>query len=368
MKRNMSVVLRWVAYSAYSLGAIFLVLGLVLSIVVQPVSAAGPPSVSFDEQDTAVCQLTPTTYTATGKVTLPAGETAILQTQWYVVHPTDISGYPMVGNPAYNEQSVTDGSTFSVAAQWPGVRPTDTVVEIHWGAILLDANTRNPISSGARLDYYWYPYVCSPPTVVPTNTPVVVPSDTPTLVVTDTSTPTEPVVTDTATPTETIVTATPTEPVVATDTPTPTSTEATPQGVTPTVTDTPTVTPTSPQGATATFTPTPTSTPRTPQGATPTFTNTPARVVTVTPTRVIVTPSGVTPTEPIVVTGSTPVSTVPAPDTTQTPSALIAVTGADLTHPIGPINLHQKAFVDTGIVLLGLALVFHGISLKISRP
>ncbi len=353
MKRNLSVVVRWMAYTAYSLGAIFLVLGIVLSVAVQPVSAAGSPSVSFNQQDTAVCQLTPTTYTATGTVTLPAGVTAILQTQWYVVHPTDISGYPMVGNPAYNEQTVTDGSTFSVDAQWPGVRPTDTVVEIHWGAILLDATSRNPISSGARLDYYWYPYVCAAPTVPPTNTPVVVPSDTPTLVVTDTSTPTEPV--------------------VVTDTPTvPTSTETTPQGVTPTVTDTPTATATTPQGATATFTPTPSATPRTPQGATPTFTNTPVRVVpTATSTGVVVvTPSGITPTEPIAVTGntSTPIPTVAAPGTTQTPSALIAVTGADLTHPTGPINLHQKAFMDTGIVLLGLALVFHGISLKINRP
>jgi hypothetical protein len=40
-------------------------------------------------------------------------------------------------------------------AFWPGIRPGDSVVEIHFGAILLDPQTHNPLMSrGASLDFY----------------------------------------------------------------------------------------------------------------------------------------------------------------------------------------------------------------------
>jgi hypothetical protein len=69
-------------------------------------------------------------------------------------------------------------------AFWPGIRPGDSVVEIHFGAILLDPQTHNPLMSrGASLDFYWYPWVCNPhPTARPTltSTPTTTPTSTPT--------------------------------------------------------------------------------------------------------------------------------------------------------------------------------------------
>jgi hypothetical protein len=40
-------------------------------------------------------------------------------------------------------------------------------VEIHFGAALLDVETGNPLGAFGSLDYFWYPYICLPPTPTP---------------------------------------------------------------------------------------------------------------------------------------------------------------------------------------------------------
>ncbi len=353
MKTPIKSAMRRIAYTLYALSAMTLVTGVVLSVMAQPVEAstlASPTlvpgaSVSFTVGNHSICVYQSTTITANGTVTLPQGMTATLQTQFFIKNPPDLS---TINNPTYNFISnVSNGSTFTITGQWPGIRPTDTVVEIHFGAILLDPVTQNPISQGVGLDIYWYPYVCTvPPTV--TNTPV---TPSPTTSATDTPTATAAA---SETPTLTL---------------TPTITNTLPPGVTPTLTNTPTITATASNTPVATSTPTATSTE--PVGVTPTLTNTPFSPTTtstapsgVTPSST--SPSGATPTTPSGAT-ATPLSTLPAPAATGTPSALIPVTGADLSGQVAPVNLHQRVFLDAGVALLGLAFVFHGLSLKGKR-
>jgi hypothetical protein len=180
--------------------------------------------VTFDMSDTAVCFVDPRWITITGRVSLSPGATATLQLNQYIVHPDDIKT-----SPTYTTLMVHDGQAFSVKWWWPGIRPQDTLVETHLGAMLLDGNGNLLANSSASLDYYWYPWVCQPSTSTPTSTPSSTPSATststptssPTLTQTATSTPTK-TVTSTPTPTQTATaTATPGE---QTSTPTPTQT------------------------------------------------------------------------------------------------------------------------------------------------
>lgn len=235
-------------------------------------------SVRFNIADTAVCMLAPGTFEVTVEVSLSGGS-AILQTAWRIAEPVDLRT-PEV----YTQHDVSDGDEITISGDWPGVRPGDQVVEIHFGAILLDPVSKDPILDGAGMDYYWYPWVCPPPggptVVAGTETATLQPTEvegtevalTETAEATATETSTMTVTaTETFTPTPTnTLTATPTSTATATNTPTPT--------FTPTATRTPT--------ATFTFTPTATNTAtQVPDTATPTATNTATQVPdTATPT------------------------------------------------------------------------------------
>jgi len=170
--------------------------------------------ITFDDTDHSLCKREPSWLTVQGTVKLPGlSSQAILQTQWYVVHPND-----QRTQPAYHLHGlVRGGMRFSVQVYWPGLRPMDRMVEIHIGAMLLDPLTLNPIMKrGASLDYYWYPWVCPAPTVPPTAIVL------PTARSTPTATPVPPTLTPTSTPSTTpSPTAAPTVTPMPTETPSP---------------------------------------------------------------------------------------------------------------------------------------------------
>lgn len=130
--------------------------------------------------DEAICIYEPQWIVITGTVSLtPPGSTAYLQTAWRVVHPSNPVCPPEVPNctqTQYQEQMIMGDTTFTIRAWWPGIRPGDQVVEIHYGANVLDRN-HNPIHDGIGLDLYWYPWYCPPPTATPTPTPTATPSN-----------------------------------------------------------------------------------------------------------------------------------------------------------------------------------------------
>ncbi|GAP07314.1 hypothetical protein ATHL_02185, partial [Anaerolinea thermolimosa] len=170
------------------------------AVVIQ-VEPNDPPFVLFDDPDYSICQLDPIDITVSGTYHLQPGQSAYVQWHFYVVNP---------GPPPQSFDYILLGpfqgdGTFSATGRWPGVQPGNTVVEIHFGAALIDAVTMNPIGTNDGLDIYWYPWVCTAPTASPT------PTNTPTFTATPTETNTP---TLTATPTETntpTLTATPTE-------------------------------------------------------------------------------------------------------------------------------------------------------------
>ncbi|MFP4438636.1 MAG: choice-of-anchor A family protein, partial [Chloroflexaceae bacterium] len=134
------------------------------------------PKVEFDDPDTALCVLDPSDLIVTGNVTLPNDiESARLQLTWHVVHPADLRTekiYKSITDVPDGYTFEVDSTFFGVDYLWPGVRPGDEVVEVHFGAMLLDSVTGNPIMDmGAGLDYYWYPWVCDAPTPTPTVEP-----------------------------------------------------------------------------------------------------------------------------------------------------------------------------------------------------
>jgi hypothetical protein len=120
------------------------------------------PKVEFTDQNTGICQYEPGDISATIVVTLPEGMTARLQAEYHVVHPVRTAHYYI------DAGIVQNGDTFTYSGLWPGIQPGDKVVEIHFGAALLDVDTGNPLGAFASLDYFWYPYICSPPTPTPT--------------------------------------------------------------------------------------------------------------------------------------------------------------------------------------------------------
>lgn len=353
MNKQLSGMLRKAAYCLYGLAAVILLAGFVLGLVYQPASAAaglqsqaaqqGGYSVTWEPAgDQSICMLQAGTISTRVTVHTPAGATVNLQTQYYIQNPPDLRT-----SPTYQIiPNVSDGDTFTITSPWPGVRPADTIVEIHFGANLLDPNTNNPITGTATgQDWFWTPSVCPAPTAVPPSTPV-----TPTATL---------LATDTATPSFTPVTPTPTFTQTPTQTFSPSATPTLPPGVTPSITSTPTpITPTIPATLTPTEPVTPTATSTAPAGVTPAATNTP---VGVSPTL----PAGVTPSLPAA--SSTPIATLPVPAATGTQSALIAVTGADLTQPVMPFGIQQSFLYNLGLTALGLALVCHGISLRLKR-
>lgn len=271
-------------------------------------------SVHFTTGDTPVCMLGPSTLTASVKVTLTSGSSAILQTAWRIAEPADLRT-----DAVYTEHSVADGDTVSTSGSWPGVRAGDSVVEVHFGAMLLDPVSKNPVSSGAGIDFYWYPWYCTPPTVAvpPSATATMVPS------VTASQTPTQPptaveatevTLTPTFTETATLVPSeTPTPPLptiaVTVATSTPTETE--------TATVTPSLTPTETTTVTSTPPPTLTNTPIPPTIVVPSATQTETATVTLTPLppTIAVATATITATETATFTETPTATNTPRPPT-----------------------------------------------------
>ena len=123
--------------------------------------------------DEAVCLYDPQWISVTGSVTLtPATSNAYLQTDWLTISPTNgtcPAGSAPCTSDHYITQGITNSTNFSVQAWWPGIRPSDSMVEIHIGANILNCQG-NPIHDDIGKDIYWYPYVCPPPTATPTPT------------------------------------------------------------------------------------------------------------------------------------------------------------------------------------------------------
>ena len=131
-------------------------------------------SVDFTTGDYAICQLTPTTISATVRVSLPEGVTGRLQTSFRIVNPPNKA----TGTTYWFYNNVSDGDEITVEGPWPGVDPGDSVVEIHFGARLsIPENGLDNELDTAGLDVYWYPWVCSLPTATPTVEPT--PTETP---------------------------------------------------------------------------------------------------------------------------------------------------------------------------------------------
>lgn len=216
--------------------------------------------VAFTQADTAVCQMDAGPLSASVSVTLGAGQTAILQTAWKVAEPADLRT-----SEVYSEQTVSNGDTVTATGQWPGVRMTDQVVEIHLGAILLDPVTKNPISAGTGMDYYWYPWFCpvaapATETAVPTAAPSEVPTEAPTAVMTEVPT-TAATEVPTLVPTVPLPTIGATEVATETMAPTEVPTEASTETMVPTEAPTETMVPTEAPTEAATETTVPTEVP-----------------------------------------------------------------------------------------------------------
>ncbi|MBU2491897.1 MAG: choice-of-anchor A family protein [Bacteroidetes bacterium] len=110
--------------------------------------------------DSAICFYEPQWITITGSVQLtPNPSIAKLQTTWRIVHPDDNE---TDNSTHYASVWITGDTTFTITAWWPGIKSTDTVVELHFGANILDCDG-NPIHNGIGRDLYWYPWVCNPP-------------------------------------------------------------------------------------------------------------------------------------------------------------------------------------------------------------
>jgi hypothetical protein len=136
--------------------------------------AQAVPSVHFTQPDTAVCQRTCWNPQISAVVAgLDPDQTINLQLTWQIINPAFLanekvySGYDNVGNGEYP----LTPALFGVQCLWPGIpavwvppnTPDDQkVVEIHFGANLLDTGTGNPLpdATGGQ-DYYWYPWFCN---------------------------------------------------------------------------------------------------------------------------------------------------------------------------------------------------------------
>ncbi|HEX2868168.1 MAG TPA: choice-of-anchor A family protein [Ignavibacteriales bacterium] len=110
--------------------------------------------------DSAICEDDARWIPVSGSVHLtPNPSVAYLQTSWRIVKPDDGSAD---NSTHYSIVKITKDTSFSISAYWPGIRPDDKVVEIHYGVNVLDING-NTIKEGTGRDLYWYPYVCPPP-------------------------------------------------------------------------------------------------------------------------------------------------------------------------------------------------------------
>ncbi|MDP4172422.1 MAG: choice-of-anchor A family protein [Bacteroidota bacterium] len=110
--------------------------------------------------DSAICQQDAKWIPVNAAVHLtPNPSAAYLQTSWRIVKPDDGS---VDNSTHYSSVPITKDTSFSINAFWPGIRPDDKIVEIHYGINVLDING-NPIKNGVGRDLYWNPDVCPPP-------------------------------------------------------------------------------------------------------------------------------------------------------------------------------------------------------------
>jgi len=112
------------------------------------------------ENDKSICEYEPKEFTINGKVNItPNPSNGYLVTSWKITYPNDGS----VDNSVKTETFAISGSTnFSIKINWPGIRPTDQLVEVQYSILVLDCN-KNPLGKEVIRKYYWNPNVCPPP-------------------------------------------------------------------------------------------------------------------------------------------------------------------------------------------------------------
>lgn len=94
------------------------------------------------------------------KVTLtPSTSNGFLVVSYKVNYPNDGS---VDNSTITNTYAVTGSKDFSVTLHWPGVRPTDQLVEIQLSVLVLDCN-KNALGKEVIKKWYWNPTVCPPP-------------------------------------------------------------------------------------------------------------------------------------------------------------------------------------------------------------
>jgi choice-of-anchor A domain-containing protein/uncharacterized repeat protein (TIGR01451 family) len=110
--------------------------------------------------DQPTCEYEPKTFTANGSVKLtPNPSNGYLVTSWQITYPNDGS----VDNTTHTTTTaITGDSNFSITVSWPGIRATDTNVEVQYSVLVLDFN-KNPLGKEVKRKYYWNAQVCTPP-------------------------------------------------------------------------------------------------------------------------------------------------------------------------------------------------------------
>ena len=89
----------------------------------------------------------------------PDPSRARVVTGWQVLNPQDDN----TDNSVHYEQFWISGDTsFSITGEWPGVRPTDILVELEFFVEVYDCND-NQLNGKVTKKYIWNPNVCAPP-------------------------------------------------------------------------------------------------------------------------------------------------------------------------------------------------------------
>lgn len=105
-----------------------------------------------------LCEHNPTTINVNGSVNItPGNGVGKLRTSWEIIAPADL-----VTSPVYQTTNLTGNLNFSITANWPGVRSSDTEVRVRFSAVVLDCDD-HVLGSAVTRDIYWTPAVCAPP-------------------------------------------------------------------------------------------------------------------------------------------------------------------------------------------------------------